>query len=374
MLKPAITLLLWFVCLPSVAMAQETSESTLPADWPLSTLESEGINPEPVIQVANQIRSQAYKNIHSFLIVRNGKLVFEAYYTGTDGARDVVEFGEQTLHDTRSVSKSITSTLIGIAIDRGYIDSVDVPIARFFPEYARHLTEEKERITLKHLLTMTAGFNWDQSGAHNSEPGSLNSEAQMENAIDFIEYVLSRDMSDEPGSRFNYNSGCFILLAGVIKRASGMHVDKFADNHLFAPLGIDHSEWWYTKSGLPQTHAGLRLRPRDMAKIGQLYVDNGRFHGRQVVSAAWISESAKGHYSNDRYGFGWWLDHFPYHGRSVDVLAAEGNGGQFIFAIPELSLVIVFTGGNYGSSVANQVFRIAIDHVLPAVSETKNGE
>ena len=129
----------------------------------------------------------------SFLIVRNGKLVFEAYYTGTDGARGVVEFGEQTLHDTRSVTKSITSTLIGIAIDRGYIDSVDVPMARFFPEYAHHLTEEKGRITLKHLLTMTAGFNWDQSGAHNSEPGSLNSEAQMENASDFIEYVLSRE-------------------------------------------------------------------------------------------------------------------------------------------------------------------------------------
>ena len=175
-------------------------------------------------------------------------------------------------------------------------------MARFFPEYAHHLTEEKGRITLKHLLTMTAGFNWDQSGAHNSEPGSLNSEAQMENASDFIEYVLSRELSDEPGSRFNYNSGCFILLAGVIKRASGMHVDKFADKYLFAPLGIDHSEWWYTKNGLPQTHAGLRLRPRDMAKIGQLYVDNGRFHGRQVVSAAWISESAKGHYGNDRYG------------------------------------------------------------------------
>ena len=374
MLKSAIALFLWFFCLSSVATAQETRESTMPDDWPLSTLESEGIDPEPIVQVANQIRNLAYKNIHGFLIVRNGKLVFEAYYTGTDGARGVIEFGEQTLHDTRSVSKSIASTLIGIAIDRGYIDSVDVPMARFFPEYAHHLTEEKGRITLKHLLTMTAGFNWDQSGTHKSEPGSLNSEAQMENASDFIEYVLSRELADEPGSRFNYNSGCFILLAGVIKQASGMHVDKFADNHLFAPLGIDHSEWWYTKSGLPQTHAGLRLRPRDMAKIGQLYVDNGRFQGRQIVSTAWISESAKGHYSNDRYGFGWWLDHFPYRGRSVDVLAAEGNGGQYIFAIPELSLVIVFTGGNYGSSVANQAFRIAIDHVLPAVSETENGE
>ena len=132
MLKPILALFLWFVCLPSIAMAEETRESTLPDDWPLSTLESEGIDPEPIVQVANQIRSQAYENIHSFLIVRNGKLVFEAYYTGTDGARGVVEFGEQTLHDTRSVTKSITSTLIGIAIDQEYIDSVDVPMARFF--------------------------------------------------------------------------------------------------------------------------------------------------------------------------------------------------------------------------------------------------
>ena len=118
MLKPILALFLWFVCLPSIAMAEETRESTMPDDWPLSTLESEGIDPEPIVQVANQIRSQAYENIHSFLIVRNGKLVFEAYYTGTDGARGVVEFGEQTLHDTRSVTKSITSTLIGIAIDQ----------------------------------------------------------------------------------------------------------------------------------------------------------------------------------------------------------------------------------------------------------------
>ena len=110
MLKPALALFLWFVCLPIVAMAQETSESTLPDDWSLSTLESEGINPEPIVQVAHQIRSRVYENIHSFLIVRNGKLVFEAYYTGTDGSRGVVEFGEQTLHDTRSVTKSTTST------------------------------------------------------------------------------------------------------------------------------------------------------------------------------------------------------------------------------------------------------------------------
>ncbi len=352
---------------------QYTVESLMPDVWEVSTLEAEGLNPEPIIETANRIQDQDYKNIHSLLIVRNGKLVYERYFAGIDGHRGSVEFDKNTLHDLRSVSKSITSTLIGIAIDRGYIESVDVPIFQFFPEYADHLTGGKNRITLKHLLTMTAGFEWDQSGAHQSEPDSMNSEAQMENSSDFIKYVLSKEMSDEPGKRFNYNSGCTILLAGVIKHVSGMHADEFADKYLFRPLEINHRDWWRTADGLPQTHAGLRLRPRDMAKIGQLYLDQGRWKGRQIVPATWVSESMQPHYENDRYGFGWWLDNFSVHNRDVKSHVAAGNGGQFIFVIPDTQMVIVFTGGNYGAFIANQTFKIVSEYVLPAVEEASIG-
>ena len=374
-LKPSIPGL--FFCLAlfldGCGCVQYTVESLMPDAWGISTLEAEGLNPEPIIKATNRMQDQDYKNIHSLLIVRNRKLVYEEYFAGIDGRRGVVGFDKNTLHDLRSVSKSITSTLIGIAIDRGYIKSVDVPVFQFFPEYAKHLTDEKSRITLKHLLTMTAGFEWDQSGAHQSEPDSMNSEAQMENSSDFIKYVLAKEMSDEPGERFNYNSGCTILLAGVIKNVSGMHADQFADKYLFRPLEIERHDWWRTANGLPQTHAGLRLRPRDMAKIGQLYLDQGRWKGRQIVPATWVGESTKPHYENDRYGFGWWLDNFSVHGRVIKSHVAKGNGGQFIFVIPDIQMVIVFTGGNYGSSIANQAFKIVSKYVLPAVEESSTG-
>ena len=223
----------------------------------------------------------------------------------------------------------------------------------FFPAYSARMTEQKKRITLRHLLTMTSGLRWDQSGTHQSEPGSANSEAQMENSRDFIDYVLSSEMAEAPGSRFNYNSGCAILLAGVIRSATGEHVDAFADAYLFGPLGIKNREWWKTKTGLPQTHAGLRLTPRALAKIGQLCLNRGMWNGNRVVSANWIDESAKPQFGNDRYGLGWWLDEFGAHGHPVKSLVGEGSGGQFLFVIPELEMVVVFTGGNYGSPIAN---------------------
>ena len=335
--------------------------------WRIGSLAGQGLDADAIAECLARIRYGEYKNLHSFLIARRGILVLEEYFAGTDGWRGHVVFDKDQLHDTRSVSKSVTSALVGIAIDKGFIDSVDVPMHQFFPDHSAHITEEKKQITLRHLLTMTSGFRWDQSGAHKSEPGSPNSEAQMENSYDFIGYVLSADMSDEPGRRFNYNSGCAILLAGVIKKVSGLHADAFANEYLFGTLGIRRSDWWRTKTGLPQTHAGLRLRPRGLAKIGQLYLDRGVWNGVEVLPAEWIEESVSPQFGNERYGFGWWLDRFSVAGHPVKTFVAEGNGGQFLFVIPDVEMVIVFTGGNYGSAVANQVFRIVTRHVLPAV-------
>ena len=285
--------------------------------WTTDAPEREGLAPQGLREAVTQIHDGEYVNIHALLIARRGSLVLEEYFPGTDGWRGYVEFSEDRMHDTRSVTKSVTSLIVGIAIDRGFIDSVDVPMHQFFPEYSEHMTDEKKQITLRHLLTMTSGLRWDQSGSHQSEPGSANSEARMENSKDFIGYVLSSEMAEEPGSRFNYNSGCAILLAGVIRRASGMHVDAFADQYLFGPLGIQQREWWKTETGLPQTHAGLRLRPRDLAKIGQLCLDQGIWNVVQVVSANWIDESFKPQFGNERYGSGWWLDRFSVHGHPV---------------------------------------------------------
>jgi CubicO group peptidase (beta-lactamase class C family) len=335
--------------------------------WIVSTPEAEGLDPGPLEEATQLIRNQEFKNIHGMVIVRNGKLVYEAYFSGQDGRRGVIDFDQTKLHGLRSVTKSVTSTLIGIAIDRGLIKSVDEPIAQYFPDYKK-LTEQKSDITIKHLLTMRAGIAWDQSG---KKPHEEENEGQMENSDDFIGYVLSQGMFEEPGARFNYNSGCTILLAGIIKQASGMHVDVFSRKYLFEPLGIEDQRWLFTETGLPQTHFGLLLRPRDAAKIGQLYVDEGQWRGKQVVPAEWIKESVNPHFGNKRYGYSWWLDQFVVNKQPVKLYAAEGSGGQFIFAIPAIDLVVVFTGGNYGSKATYQPYKILSRFLLPAVQASQ---
>ncbi|MCC7408822.1 MAG: serine hydrolase [Phycisphaeraceae bacterium] len=348
-------------------IGQGRTMNTPDQPWPLSTPEQEGIDPEPIAEMIRMIRDQRYSNIHSFLMARHGRLVCEEYFPGQDGRNGLVTFDRDRPHQLRSVTKSITSALVGLAIDQGFIASVDTPIHTFFPEHAPLFADAKRRITIEHLLTMTAGLAWDQSGAHQSEPGSANDEARMENSPDFVEYVLSRPMADEPGTRFNYNSGCAILLAAILKKATGVHADQFAQEHLFGPLGVRDAGWWRTKTDLPQTHAGLLLRPYDAAKLGQLYLDHGRWANQQRISPGWIEQSTQPHHGNARYGYLWWLDTLRAPRGAVKLYAAEGNGGQFIFVVPDLDLVVVFTGGNYGSPAANQAYPMLIKHILPAI-------
>ena len=348
-----------------------TADGLDATNWTLSTPNEEGLGLEPIAKAAELIESQSYPNIHSLLIARHGKLVFEAYFKGHDGRNGEVQFDRDRMHGTRSVTKSMTSLLIGIAISEGFIESLDEGIEKYFPGHVSPLFQDDEQddqeITVRHLLTMTAGIEWDQSGAHGSEPDSPNSEAQMENSPDFIEFVLSRQQSVPPGTQFNYNSGCSILLAGILREASGLNVDEFADRYLFKPLGIQQRYWWKDRTGLPQTHAGLGLRPRDMAKIGQLCLNKGLWDGQEIVPASWIEESWAPQYGNDRYGLGWWLDRLPVGGTDTATYVAEGNGGQFIFVMPDVNLVVVFTGGNYGKQVAFQAYKIVIEYVLGAI-------
>ena len=243
-----------------------------------------------------------FKNIHSILVIKDGKLVVEQYFNG---------FHRGDLETLRSATKSITSILVGIAIDKGLISSVNERIERFFPEYAQSWDERKRPITVRDLLTMTAGFDWDQSSLANpGDPSNHGSESEMERSDDMIKFVLQRPMRDIPGTRFEYNSGATILLAGILQKSSGMQVDEFARRNLFAPLGIERVDWWRQKrDGMPLTHAGLFLRPIDMAKIGYLVLNDGKWNGRQIVSEQWISQSTAPSL-NPRYGYQWWLDSF----------------------------------------------------------------
>ncbi len=306
-------------------------------------------------------------NLHGVVVDHAGQVQLEAYFNGTDhpGASlfsRAASFNADGLHDLRSVTKSVTAILFGIAVDQGAIPGVDVPVLDYFPEYADLQGTAKSRITLAHLLGMASGLDWDESGSYIRWG---NSETRMRFATDPLRYVLDRDVVAEPGTRFNYNGGGTALLGEVVSRAVKRPLDVFADAVLFKPLDIRSTEWRRDRPGRVTPFGGLRLRPRDMAKIGRLVLDHGQWEGRQIVSAAWVEEMLRDRLpaGNLRYGWQWW------HGRVragtawFSYVGAFGNGGQRIFLVPSLDLVVVVTAGQYNEETSWQ----APGHVLSAV-------
>jgi CubicO group peptidase (beta-lactamase class C family) len=233
-------------------------------------------------------------NVHAVVIVRHGKLVFEQYFSGYDnpwGKMDGrYDFDATTLHDMRSVSKSITSLLLGIAIDRKLIASADEPVLKLLPDYATDAKAGWERVTLRHLLTMSSGIAWDENRPW-ADP--RNDEYRLYDEPDPVRYVLSKPAVAPPDTVWAYNGGGAQLVATIIARTSKMPFEAFAREALFAPLGIAEWEWKASKNGAIAAYAGLRLRPRDAAKLGQLVLTGVTWTGRRIVSETWITQSIK---------------------------------------------------------------------------------
>ena len=295
-------------------------------------------------------------NLHGVVVERGGKLLLEAYFDGVDNPGGslfsrAASFAPDDLHDVRSVSKSVTALLFGIAVDRGLVKSVDTPVLDHFPEHADLKASPRSRITLAHLLGMSSGLDWDESGSY-VRPG--NSETRMRFASDPDRYVLERELVAEPGERFNYNGGGTALLGEVLARATGVPLEAFAEEALFRPLGIQRSEWRRDQKGRVTPFGGLRLRPRDMARIGRLVLNHGAWNGRQVVSSAWIDAMVKSRLPAGRlhYGWQWWLGEVQAGEARHPYVAAFGNGGQRIFVVPPLDLVVVVTAGQYNKETS----------------------
>ncbi|KFN43899.1 hypothetical protein N789_08095 [Arenimonas oryziterrae DSM 21050 = YC6267] len=289
-------------------------------------------------------------HLHAILIVRHGKLVVERYRDGND--RTVyspfphrAHFGPTVRHDTRSVGKSVIGLLVGIAQARGAIGALDTPVLDYYPEYADLATPDRRRITLAHLLTMSNGLQWREG-----EPGH-DDEHYLYWKSPRTRYALDRPIAQAPGEQWNYNSGGTTVLADIVARTTKMPYPQFADEALFAPLGIRDWEWTNDLHGEPMPFAGLRLRPRDMAKLGQLLLNRGQWRGRQVVPADWIDATVQPHIhtrvADFDYSYQWWLGTAEWQGRHVRWISAFGNGGQRIFVVPELDLVVVVTAGAY---------------------------
>ena len=266
--------------------------------------------------------------VDSVLLVKDGYLVQEWYFR---------DYGNDVLHNVYSCTKSVVSTLIGISIDRGEIDSVDALLLDLFPDYtADNLDELKESIMLRDLLMMSAGFDARDSWLYEWE--WLN---KMHDAEEAVQYILDLPMSFEPGSRFEYTNAVSHLLSCLVTEKTGMSAAEYADEYLFEPLGITNYEWSTDDNGRNWGYTGLYMRPRDMAKLGYLFLKNGEWDGDQLVSKEWVREATQHRIDanlRDGYGYQWWVDDDGYY-------LALGYKGQFIFVIPEHDMVAVFTGG-----------------------------
>ncbi len=336
-------------------------------DWESDSPAGENLDPELIAAMLARAGDGSYKNMHGIVLVRDGKLVVEEYFPGHDSAGNPVAFDRDTLHEMHSATKSVNALLIGIAIDQGLIHGVDEKIAAFFPEYAAVFADKgKAAIRLKDCLSMTAGLAWDESLPY-TDP--RNDHVAMNASPDPIRYVLERPLVSKPGSKFVYSSGITIVLGEIIHKASGLRADEFAERHLFAPLGIRDYHWQRYANQLVQTGGGLSLRPRDMAKIGLLVLNGGRWRGKQVVSEAWVRESIRQQAPDLAYGYQWWL--LGDSPRPAAAYGALGRGGQLIVIIPELTMVAVFTGWNDDPLFGTPPFDMLKRYILPAAARMR---
>jgi len=289
-------------------------------------------------------------------------LIIEEYFN--DHAWDQV-------HDIRSATKSIKSLLVGIALHKGFIDDINDPISKYLPTLVpeKNLDERKAQITIKHLLTMSAGWDcndWDKK--------SKGQEDKVYKKKDWLQYTVDLPMVHDPGERSTYCSMGVALLTEIIHQSSGMPIDEFADAYLFQPLGITKAHWQHT-ADRPVISSGKRLSltSRDLAKIGLLVLNQGRWKGEQIVSADWIETSTTPQtmITGIGYGYLWWNIAFQYQDRYIMSKSATGNGGQYIFIIPEFELIAVFTGGAYNSEEDKLPLAIVQDMILPSLKGNK---
>lgn len=321
------------------------------------------LDAQPFDDLIKNILSGDYQSIDSVLIYTNGSLILEEYFNG---------YNQDKLHDLRSASKSITSLLVGLAIDKKYIRSIDEPVYPFFENsYVsfKNGSRSKQEISIKHLLNMASGLE-----CNDDDPSSAGNEDKMYRYRDWYKFILDLEVIDKPGDVFSYCTGGVNLLGGVIRHASNMKIKPFSQEYLFTPLGIDNFRWSYAANQAADTGGHLYLRPRDLLKIGVLFLSDGNWQSEQVVSSSWIDLSKEKYFSN--YGYLWWKNEIEIDENgtpfSIPVILASGNGGQIIYIIPSLQSVIVFTGSNYNNFWGGYgPFLMMKDLILPTLKNNQ---
>ena len=323
------------------------------------------------------VKSGRAWKLHGVVIMRKGALVLERYDAGEDEIWGTsigrVAFGPDTLHDLRSVTKSILGLLYGLALAQGKVPPPERPLLEAFPEYAGLATDPRHhRLTIAHALTMSLGLEWNEDIPY-QDPA--NSEIQMERAPDRYRYIFSRPFVADPGARWIYGAAATTLVGKLIQKGTGQSLPDFARANLFDPVGIGATVWTDGSNGEPAASSGLRMTPRDLARIGQLILNHGQWDGRPVVPAEWLEKSFQPYLAVDdfrRYGYFWYIGDLQYGNPPnrpiVHWIGAFGLGGQRLFVLPELDLTVAITAGNYADQ--NQwmpPIRVIREVVLPSV-------
>jgi CubicO group peptidase (beta-lactamase class C family) len=363
------------VCLLAVAGTAQSQDHFHPADkqdgWPIAEAASAGLDTSRLQALESAVASGDLKKIGSVLVARHGKLVYEAYFDGD----------ATTLRDVRSASKSVTSMLVGIAIDKKLLPGVSATVLPYFRDKQplKNPDPRKEKITVEDFLTMSSLLECDDWNSF-----SRGNEERMYVLEDWVKFALdlpikgfapwaTKPQESPYGRSFSYCTAGVTTLGAVVERATKTKLADFAQANLFAPLGIRNVTWPYSPLGLAQGGGGLRLASRDYLKLGQLYLNGGTWHEQRVVSQAWVQTSLRPHVQIDEntlYGYLWWLRRFPAGGRQVSTQYMSGNGGNKVVIVPDLDLVVVITSTNYNTrGMHEQAERILTDYVLAAVEK-----
>ncbi|MFL0804557.1 MAG: beta-lactamase family protein [Agarilytica sp.] len=339
------------------------------SDWETRHVSEVGLDSAALETMMSRQNLEAL-NIQSVLIVKDNALVFEEYFSGEDSTGVEIDFDKDTLHEQFSVTKSISSLLMGIAIENGAIGSLDESLSAYMPDHSAYFSDPlKASITLYDVLTMQGGIEWNELRA-SRETSAL---FDMLGSEDPLTYTLSQPSIVEPGTVFEYSTGVATLLSEVINTATASSVDVFAQENLFTRLNIDNASWQTHETGHIFTGTGLSLRPRDMAKIGQLILNNGVRGDEALISESWINESTSPHlvfqdvYPFFEYAYYWWRRAFYIDANTATtVIVAMGYGGQMIYVIPEFSAVVVFTAGNFDAGGGQVVHSIMEADIVPS--------
>jgi CubicO group peptidase (beta-lactamase class C family) len=363
----------WLIAPPKAlaALAARAASPARAGGWTEGSLEAAGLSAAPLRRMEEAVRSGELVKVSGVLIARHGKLIYERYFGGNTAA---------SLLNTRSATKTVTSMLIGIAIDQGLLPGVDAPVLPFFHdmEPAKNPDPRKQKITVEDLLTMSSALDCDD--AVDASPGN---EDRMHEAKDWFRFTLDLPIAAAPASRttagsaygrtFRYCTAGVVLLGGVLERAAGTTVAEFARRNLFAPLGIAKAEWQFSPVGQAMTGGGLGLRGRDLLALGQLYAAGGVWQGRRLVSERWVRLSTAPHVRvedqpDTEYGYLWWLHPFKSGGKTYAAYSMAGNGGNKVAVFPDLDLVVVVANTNYNArGMHQQTERMLADYILAAV-------